>query len=353
MNIKSLIPLKIKQQLKSYFAQDNINGNLNSHKRKIVIALAADYGNLGDIAISYAQYTFLKNDFPDFEIIDVPISRTLKNVRTLKKHLTDDDIITIVGGGNLTNQYQDIENFRLHWVKEFPNNKIISFPQTIDFSSDAIGKASLVASFKCYNAHPNFYMFARESISLKMMNQVLTSQALYCPDIVLSLNESSPELTRSTVTCCIRNDDESNLSKTQRDELLSNIEEEFSSNVTFTDTHIGVSNLSWEQRLFELNKIWTEFKKSKVIVTDRLHGMIFSVITKTPCVVLVNSNHKIIQTYKDWLQQLPHICLIEEYNLDNIINSIKAMNEIKVSEIKTPAISQKYQPLIDAIRGTD
>lgn len=350
MNIKQLIPLTLKQKLKSYLIKNNINGNILSTKRKIIIALAADYGNLGDIAISYAQYTFLKNNFPDFEIIDVPISRTLTNTRLLKKHITNKDIITIVGGGNLTNKYQDIENFRLHWLKEFPENKIISFPQTIDFSSDELGKASLSASFKRYNAHNDFTMFARESISLKMMNDVLSVEALYCPDIVLSLDESSPELTRSTITCCIRDDEESNLSKTQRNELLSNIEKVFTSNVTFTDTHIGVSDLSWDERLNALKKIWTEFKESKVIVTDRLHGMIFSVITKTPCVVLVNNNHKIKQTYKDWLQSLPHVCLIEEYDLDNIINTIKAMDEIDSSEIKLPELSTKYQPLINAFK---
>lgn len=351
MNMKSLIPLKIKQSLKSYFVENNINGNFKSNKKKIVIALAADYGNLGDIAISYAQYMFLKKHFSDFEIIDVPISRTLKNIRTLKEHLTDEDIITIVGGGNLTNQYQDIENFRLLWIKKFPNNKIISFPQTIDFSNDNSGRMSLSASFKLYNAHNNFSMFARESVSLEMMNKVLSPEAFYCPDIVLSLDESSPEFTRKTITCCIRNDDESNLSNTQREELLSNIETEFSSNVTFTDTHIGVSNLSWDERLDELKKIWIEFKQSKVVITDRLHGMIFSVITKTPCVVLVNSNHKIMQTYKDWLHHLPHITLIEKYDLKNITDAIKTMSEMKNSDIKLPDLKQKYQPLIDKIKG--
>jgi pyruvyl transferase EpsI len=350
MNIKQFIPLKLKQKLKSYLIENNINGNILSNKRKIIIALAADYGNLGDIAISYAQYNFLKNNFPDFEIIDVPISRTLTNTRVLKKHITNEDIITIVGGGNLTNKYQDIENFRLHWLKEFPKNKIISFPQTIDFCSNELGKASLSTSFKYYNAHDNFLMFARESISLKMMNDVLTSEALYCPDIVLSLDESSPELKRSTITCCIRDDDESNLSKTQRYELLNKIETEFTNNVTFTDTHIGISDLSWDKRIQELKKIWAEFKQSKVIVTDRLHGMIFSVITKTPCVVLVNNNHKIKQTYKDWLQNLPHVCLIEEYDVENIIDTIKAMSEIKTIEVMLPELSKKYQPLINAFK---
>ncbi len=83
MNIKNLIPLKLKQLIVSYFAQSNITGDLTSSKRKIFIALAADYGNLGDVALSYAQYVFLKKHFTNFEIIDVPISQTLKNIRVI------------------------------------------------------------------------------------------------------------------------------------------------------------------------------------------------------------------------------------------------------------------------------
>ncbi|MBL4940751.1 MAG: polysaccharide pyruvyl transferase family protein [Colwellia sp.] len=349
MNIKNFIPLKLKQKLNSYLTRDNINGNFLSNRKKIIVALAADYGNLGDVAISYAQHQFLTSNYPDRDIIDVPISRTLKNIRTLKKHLTDDDIITIVGGGNLTNKYQEIENFRLLWLKEFPNNKIISFPQTIDFSNDDVGKSSLSASFKYYNSHSKFHMFARESVSLKMMNEKLKAVALFCPDIVLSLNKSIPELTRKSITCCIRDDDESNLSTEQRNELIASIKSKYCSNVTFTDTHIGTSELSWHERQQALEKIWAEFKQSKVIVTDRLHGMIFSVITKTPCVVLTNNNHKIMQTYEDWLKPLPHIYLIREYNPDNIINTIATLLKIDTHQIALPNISDKYQTLKNCI----
>jgi pyruvyl transferase EpsI len=350
MNIKKHIPLKLKQTIKSHFSSTNINGDLTSNKHKIFIALAADYGNLGDVAISYAQYHFLQDKFPESEIIDVPISQTLRNIREIKKFIRDDDVITIVGGGNLTDKYQDIEDCRLLWVKSFPKNKIISFPQTIDFSSNEKGQRSLENSFLEYNKHPSLYMFARESVSFEKINQQLNSPALFCPDIVLSLDQSSPAIERKGITSCIREDEESNLSKEQRTELISNIKESYGDNVTFTDTHIGTSNLSWQQRQDELNKIWTKFRSSKVIITDRLHGMIFSVITKTPCVVLVNNNHKIKQTYKDWLQNLPLVCLIEEYDVENIIDTIKAMSDINSSEVMLPELSKKYQPLINAFK---
>lgn len=355
MSVKKLVPLKIKQILNSYVAKHNINGDLSTDKKKIFIGLAADYGNLGDVAISYAQYLFLKKNFPDYEIIDVPISQTLANIRTIKNHIRADDIITTVGGGNLTNQYQEIEDFRLAWLKAFPKNRFISFPQTIDFSSDEQGQASLKYSFSRYNQHADFTMFARESISHKVMNNLLTKPSLYCPDIVLTLDQAKPLRERKGIVCCIRNDGESNLSVSDRDVLICNIAEKYKGieeqGVIFTDTHIDGSNLSWKERLSELDKIWTQFRGAKVIVTDRLHGMIFSVITKTPCVVLTNSNHKILQTYKNWLQHLSSVCLIEQYSLEKVLENIDTLAMLDESEVKLPELSEHYGILIKAIRG--
>lgn len=349
MNIKKYLPLKLKQQVKSHFSSTNINGDLSSKKHKIFIALAADYGNLGDVAISFAQYQFLKDHFPESEIIDVPISQTLRNIREVKKFINNDDVITIVGGGNLTDKYQDIEDYRLSWVKNFPKNKIISFPQTIDFNNNISGDNSLKKSFIEYNKHSSFYMFARELVSFEKINQQLNSPALFCPDIVLSLDKSTPKIDRKGITCCIREDEESNLSPEQRKELLGEIKDIYSDNVTFTDTHITTAGLSWQQRQDELNNIWTKFRGSKVIITDRLHGMIFSVITKTPCLVLINNNHKILQTYKNWLSQLPHIVLVERYDLPHLMKTLSSLTTIKEDEVLLPDLAEKYQPLVLAV----
>ena len=48
------------------------------------------------------------------------------------------------------------------------------------------------------------------------------------------------------------------------------------------------------------------FAAARLVVTDRLHGMIFSAITGTPCVVLSNYNHKVRGTY-EWISYLPYI----------------------------------------------
>ena len=48
------------------------------------------------------------------------------------------------------------------------------------------------------------------------------------------------------------------------------------------------------------------FASSKLVITDRLHGMIFAAITGTPCIVFSNYNHKVRGTY-EWISYLPYI----------------------------------------------
>ena len=44
-----------------------------------------------------------------------------------------------------------------------------------------------------------------------------------------------------------------------------------------------------------------EFAGCEIVLTDRLHGMIFSYITSTPCIAIANSTGKSQNAYNDWL----------------------------------------------------
>lgn len=315
--MKKYIPNVIKRYIKSFVERDNINYLGEERKKKIYITLAADYGNLGDVAISYAQYQYLKNNIKDYQVVDVPISKNLTNIKKIKTEITPEDIITIVGGGNMTDQYQDIENCRLEWLKSFPNNKIISFPQTIDFTETKDGLKSFERSKKLYDRHRNFHLIGREKKSYEFMKKNISNNIYLCPDIVLSLKDvkgNDQNNNRNGIICCIRNDSESIFSEEKRTLLIKQLSS--ISDVTFTDTHIGINNLNWDSRISALDEIWIKFANSKLVVTDRLHGMIFAFITNTPCLVIRNSNHKIEETYKNWISNFNYIKLINDREIN-------------------------------------
>jgi len=44
-----------------------------------------------------------------------------------------------------------------------------------------------------------------------------------------------------------------------------------------------------------------DFSSSKLVVTDRLHGMVFAALAGTPCVVMGNCNYKVKGIY-NWIE---------------------------------------------------
>lgn len=81
----------------------------------------------------------------------------------------------------------------------------------------------------------------------------------------------------------------------------------------------------------ELNEMWNNFKKSKVVVTDRLHGMIFCVITKTPCIALKSLDHKVVESYK-WIKDLDYVELVDDLDYGKLKPIIEKFKLKQVNE---------------------
>ena len=71
-----------------------------------------------------------------------------------------------------------------------------------------------------------------------------------------------------------------------------------------------------------------KFYNSKVVITDRLHGMIFCAITKTPCIVTRSLDHKVIESYK-WIKNLNYIRLVEGLDFDKINPIIEELSNLE------------------------
>lgn len=350
-NLKKIIPNKWKIFFDYYRYKDSNSYFYSKGDPKVIVALAADYGNLGDVAITKAQISFLKKLFNQHKIIYFPASDTYHKIINLKRLCTHNDIITIIGGGNMGDMYQSFEECRRTVIECFPNNKIVSFPQTIDFSKTREGIKQLKKSKKVYSKHNNLHIFARDPLSYKMMKTYFKKNDVHLvPDIVLSLNKCQPVLDRRGIIMCFRNDSESIFSKEVKSKLIELVNAKYN-HVTFYDTHIGDDNFKVSKADEELNKIWIAFKSCKVVITDRLHGMIFCAITKTPCIVLPNSNHKITGSYNEWLWDLDYIRLVENFDLKEIMHTINELIKIDLENYKELNLKNKYQSLVTVLKG--
>ena len=351
---KKLIPLGIKTRCAYLLSRPRPRQyeHLRGH-RKVIIALAADYPNLGDVAITYAHTLFVKVCLPEYEIVDFPCAATYLQLKALKLVCMPDDIITITGGGNMCDRYHSIEDARRFLVGSFPNNKIISFPQTIDFSDTPAGQRELRKSRRAYGRHRGLQLFAREPVSLETMRREFPGTTVrLVPDIVLSLSGLAHHGVRRGVLLCVRNDQESAMGAATRKRLIEQIATEVPES-RITDTVLPLDRrLTVGEREHELRRLLSDFSEAEAVVTDRLHGMIIAAITGTPCVVMQNDNHKIAATYQAWLAGLPHVRLVEGFESEAVLAALRDVRRLgKGVVLPAPQLADEFLPLREAIMG--
>ncbi len=314
-NYKNINPT-FKNKIKSIIKCEKIP--LNSSTKKVYVFLSADYGNFGDIAITYAQKEYLSSILPGYEIIEIPASKFYNYILFLKRKITEEDIITIVGGGNLGNLYEDLEEMRRTIIKKFKKNLIVSFPQTIIFSNDDKGKKSLNKTKKIYSKHKKLILLAREVKSFNRMKEVFLKNEVYLvPDIVLWLKDKVPinNCKSNKIGICIREDIERSISAASEELIRKKLDNNKIENI---HTHINDENIIFEKKYEQLFNLLKEINNLKFLITDRLHGMIFAYITGTPCIVFDNNNHKIKETYEKWLKDCNYIFFLSEKNISNL-----------------------------------
>lgn len=317
--------------------------------KKIIVALAANYGNLGDVAITYAQKQFLKKNFPEYDVIEFEISNTFTGMKSLKPYIRQDDIITIVGGGNFGDVYDDIEFARQFIIYSFPKNKIVIFPQTIVFSKTLLGRLRLLLAKAIYNSHKDLTIFVREAFSYEKYSSVFR-RIEKAPDIVMSMDYVEPDgLERDGIVVCFRDDKENGVDMYVKDLLVSEIRKQYC--VQTKDTHVGNKN-NLRELYLELHNLIGIFQKSRVVVTDRLHGMILSYITHTPCVALCGGNKKILGCYQ-WIAESNYVRLIESDicadNLETVLQEIDRLYKVKTEEKQCVNLDHQFDGIQKAI----
>lgn len=291
--------------------------------KKIIIMGIPHHGNIGDNAIAIAEEELIKKFFPQYELYMMQEKYLDICVKKVRKIIKDQDIIMLHGGGNIGDTYERPEKGRREVIKTFPNNKIIIFPQTAYFSDTIEGQKQLEKSKEIYNNHKNLIIFAREEKSYEFMKKNFYNCKIYLtPDMVMTLNKSI-DLDRKGALLLFRTDKEKTLENESIEKIKEIVKTKFEK-YTISDMNLGsgIVNIGGKKREKILDNKFKQFQTSQIVITDRLHGMIFAAITETPCVVFGNFNHKITESYK-WLENLEYIRFCDNMNkIEDIIEKV-------------------------------
>ncbi len=315
------------------------------HGRKVVYALTPtpDLKNIGDHAQVVAIEQWLDQFLPGLPRVEVDKNETTVYLDLLQSWVSDEDLIFLHSGGNLGDRGIWSETARRAIIQGFPNNRIISLPQTIFFSDTEKGQEEKENSRRIYARHDQLTVMARDRVSGELADELFPSATVHtAPDFVLSLPvvAESARPAEPQVLFLLRRDTESRFSEKERDELTGVV----SYSTTSWDTTLD-EPIERTQRREELDAALARLRASSVVVTDRFHGLIFAVLTRTPCVVLPTTDHKLSSAI-DWFADVPYVF----YCPDPAEIPAHVEEALQCSERETPNWNELYfHPLAEKL----
>lgn len=324
-----LIPLY--QHLATTLSADDIGRD--RVKPNAYVLLASDYGNIGDLAIGYAQVCFLRRLLPNYAIHSIPLSRTYKVLRRIRSGWAPDDIALLVGGGNMGDMYPRAQRGREFIAGYLKNKATVSFPQSLIYTTEMARLSSGRREARALGRNPMLTLCAREQTSLKAMRGTFSNQVVYAPDIVFSLLNEMRDLDQGVrddrVVLTLRQDGERARSS-DADGLIRRVVTAAGFEVCEQDTAVPDLLVDESNPFGLVEWMISIYRRSEAVVTDRLHGMIFAAITGTPCVVLPNTNHKIAGSYHAWIEgQCPFITYLAELDEPSLANALETVTQEK------------------------
>lgn len=270
----------------------------NSNK-DIVLVDTPQHGNLGDQAIALSSYNMLnkskRNKVGELTAKEFDLLGKMSGLGMRKNAK-----IIVQGGGFMGDLWPEEEIRIREIVKLFRNHQMLFFPQTVSYHRDNLSSDLFKnEGMKLLNTVDNIYFLAREKNTFRLMNDYLGAEkCCLVPDVVIMLNYQKCVEKRSGVALCLRKDKERVLSKDEYGNIVKALQEVFSGEMIHEISTVLDKKITRKYRESEVANKLNEFASYRMIVTDRLHGMLFAAITRTPCIVFDNFSGKVSGMYE-------------------------------------------------------
>lgn len=298
------------------------------------------HSNLGDQAQTYCILRWLNQYLPDYEVeTNNILSATPERFTVLRRIFRKGDILLCHSGYHITDLYDEKRAY-LQVVRNFPNEPVAILPQTVHFEH----RENLESVADALNRHGHVTLLCRDEVSYTKAQEYFKQCRLFLfPDIVTSLignfRYSSPEV-RDGVLFCMRNDQEALYSK----EAIAALREQLAPLCTtaLTDTTISASHhaITADRESYIREKV-EELARYRVVVTDRYHGTIFSLIANTPVIIVNSTDHKLSSGIK-WFPESFRSHVFYAADLSEVPALVKSITESPLPQPLPPYFAEKY-----------
>lgn len=280
-----------------------------------------EHTNVGDQAIVIGEERFVQRFFEGYHLELIPENQVNAALSFLRNHIKSNDIVAFHGGGNMGDIYPDQEKMRRNVATTFLNNDVLFFPQSTSFNQ----QSSLEKSASAYLKNKHLTMLFRDEQSYEVAVNAFSNNIFLSPDIVLMLDgEYDSEHPREGGITLLRDDVEKS-----GDNRIADVVNKLDGLINLTKSDTGTDKVDFvlnSTRHFIVNKKLKQIARHQFAITDRLHGMIFSYLTRTPVIVFDNNNHKVERFYNLWFNDVDGIYFVK--NTDNVADIMKKIDTL-------------------------
>jgi pyruvyl transferase EpsO len=270
-----------------------------------------NYPNVGDSAIYLGQLEALR-------VLGAPRPRFSCDFRTydraeLARRIGRAGTIVLTGGGSFGDLWPTAQQLREEIIGAFPGNPIVQLPQTIHFDQPE----SLRRARATFDGHENVTLLVRDRRSLEIAGNEFRFRAQLCPDMAFALGPlRRPAQPAHAALWLLRTDKES---ATVPGAVPIGVQTDWLNEPStrlraLSYTLAGAVRRRPLERVARslLTRVYEPLARQRlrrglgilasgrVVVTDRLHGHILSLLLGIPHVVLDNSYGKLSSFRATW-----------------------------------------------------
>lgn len=306
-------------------SQEKINQLRSLIKKELTPLITHDYWllevpyyqNVGDALIWQGELDFLKG-FPygckGMSSFQTPVPSTIQQ----------DDIILLQGGGNFGDLWEHPQNYRNQVIEQYPNNKIIIFPQSVFWQDNRNMKA--YAEF--LSRHLNVTICARDTYSYNLLSENFKNDILLLPDMAFCIDTKRWKKPQEAKTSLLmKREDKEQKTFAEIEELIAQ------GDITICDW-LPFTEEAWQKDWLRRTRKYLPFLNSwyaqhfylpymvssgvqligshKKINSTRLHAAILSILLgkENDLVWFDNSYGKNFNFYETWLSDVDGITFI-------------------------------------------
>jgi pyruvyl transferase EpsO len=287
---------------------DTLRPILSDTQRVALLDFPA-HANVGDSAIWLGTLSYLREHG---KTICYSCDQSTYSRATLAERLGD-GLILLSGGGNFGDIWRYSQQLREQVVRDFPDAKIVQLPQSVMFRD----QGELDRARAIFDAHPALTLLVRDERSLRFVSENFRAPALLCPDMALWLGPIiRPSPAKREIVWLARTDRES-----AGEPLPAGVEtvdwlheprapglrlESFLRELVVEQPRAErvlrstLSRAADRAAAGRLRRGCATLSEGRVVITDRLHAHILSLLLGIPSVIIDNSYGKLRNFYDTW-----------------------------------------------------